>query len=109
MANFLKKGDAVKLLQPLVVVDEKDANNKRYWLAQQPWDAREFKPPYSLFDTYTGVYMGTEYIPIRDRRSKNGVVQTIFHHFFFNNNRICIDPKYVEIIAKFDDSSDMGG
>ena len=107
MAETLKKGDGVRLLVELEPREEKDALNKPYWTAVEVWDKKQKpKGPFKLFDNFVGIYMGMDYITLSDKRSTSGQMQRPKHCFYFNDNRVYIDPKHVEVVARLDDGED---
>lgn len=102
----LKKGDAVRLVEALEAQEMSSADNVKYWVAVRPWHMapeNESKAPHKLFDVFLGIYMGTKYIPVFDRRASRGRIDKLLHSFMFNNSEIFIDPKYIEVAAKLDD------
>lgn len=104
MVIQLMKGDAVSLSEPLEVAEEKDANNKSYLITRQLWNTEGYKPPYAILDAYLGMYLGNEYVPMFSRKSENGRIQSLKHCFFFNGCKVFIDPKFVTVQARLDDS-----
>lgn len=101
MVNHIKKGDAVKLTEPLHAYQESDANNpkSKHWVTDREWMNTTIKQPYKLFDCIVGVYVGTSYVPT-SRKGK--IVQKLLHSFFFGGQMVYIDPKFVEIVGFID-------
>lgn len=102
MAKLIQKGDAIRLIEPMEVIEKTDAMRRKYFTVQLHWDAKNIKAPYTLLDSFVGLYLGTVYIPIQSKKTDSGMINTMQHMFFFNSTKIFIDPKYVEVVASYD-------
>ena len=98
----VEKGDAVVLSEFLEVKEEKDPYNVGHWVAVPPWTREKKKPPYNVFDVFVGVYTGMKYIS--QRQPRRGIVQVPMHGFFFSDREVFIDPKFIKVVARFNES-----
>lgn len=102
---FIRVGDAVRLLyelQPIIVVDA--ITYKEHFIAEthvHVFPAK--KQEYRLFDSVAGIFMGTDYLSLNDRRAPNGISQRLKYKFMFGSNMVFINPNAVEVIAKYAD------
>ena len=103
---FIRVGDAVKLLyalHPTVVVDAR--TYKEHFIAEPHTFSLSIKnQEHRLFDNVAGIFMGTDYLSLIDRRAPNGISQRLKYKFMFGTNMIFIDPNAVEVIAKYADT-----
>lgn len=82
-----------------------DANNGKFMVAELPWqNVKDKKRPYTLFETIVGLYMGMKYVP--ERQAKRGVVQVARHSFLFSDREIFIDPRYIDVVSRFNESDE---
>lgn len=110
MAEKISRGDAVVLSEPLEPRELSDRKGNKHWLAERryPDSSKKEQPkkPHALFDVFVGIYTGTEHVSMRDSRGPDGSVLRLYHGFFFGGNRVFIDPRYVDVVARASDSLD---
>lgn len=108
-------GDLVELNCQLLVIEMSyaDNQNKKYYCAKekksfQKKSATDNKK-LSIFDSFVGVFVGTEWIPVFDHRvkkksgtSRKGVAIQQLHFFIFGGEKVNIHPNFVDVIYSID-------
>lgn len=107
MKNTISIGDAVRPIRELAVVERRDMKNRLNMFAEvvPAWHPSVSRPACgqpTVLDALVGVYLGTEYISIADRRSMSGTSQSLQHSFLFGSRRVFVQPSMIEVIAAFD-------
>lgn len=100
----VEKGDAIVITEHLEVEERRNAKNEAYFTAIIPYSFanKKSKPPFMIFDSIVGIYIGMKYVPTRQAR--RGIVQSAQHGFLFGDREIFIDPKYIKVVSRFVDS-----
>lgn len=103
----MRAGDQVRLRRPHHVSEERDADDVVYYIA----NVTEARPPFTdeqlvLNGAGAGIYLGQTRLKVRDHRAGRGFLRRLVHHFFFNGLTVIIDPREVDVIAKFTETSE---
>lgn len=103
----IMKGDAVVLSQELIAEEKKDSNDKPYFIGvPKPIDekAPKAEAPFVFFDALVGIFMGMKYVAVKQHLE--GALQQTHYEFLFNDRRVFIEPKYIRVVGKLEDSND---
>lgn len=105
MAIKLTIGDVVRLNVPVIPVEYTDEDKIKHNVAE-PLTEHQTKgtaPPYMLFGSVTGIYLGHTRLKLRDKRATRGVVRRYFHRFMFGTKEAMIEHHHVDVFISYAD------
>lgn len=105
MATKLTPGDVVRLNVPCVPVEVTDEDKVTHHVAEQMSEhqasSSKAKPPWMLFGSVTGIYLGHTRLKIRDKRATRGVLRRYFHRFMFGTKEVMIEHHHVDVFISY--------
>jgi hypothetical protein len=108
----IRVGDAVCLVHSLYTMNVVDVmTHKEHLVAETDYSSSSNKSAskdgYRLFDALAGIFIGTQYLSLYDRRAPNGTTQHLKYAFMFGTNIVFINPASVSVIARLADAIDQ--
>src|SRR4030065_76643 len=105
MATKLSPGDVVRLNVPCIPVEVTDEEKATHNVAEQMSEhqvvSSKVKPPWMLFGSVTGIYLGHTRLKIRDKRATRGVLRRYFHRFIFGTKEVMIEHHHVDVFISY--------
>lgn len=98
----MNPGDVVRLKSAVVPQKLVDTKNNEFWVVDDN-SRRKTKPPWMLFNSVTGIYIGEERKPVKDGRASRGVVRRLYHKFVFGVEEVMIEPQLVDVFITFEE------
>lgn len=103
----LNVGNIVQIKVPVQIYEKRTVDDEKFFVveAATKYDLKRKKqqPPYRVYESITGMYLGSVRKRMRDRRAARGVVRHLYQHFIFGEHEVMVDPSCVDTVFTVDD------